>query len=684
MVLTSLILFLLQIPKPQRRSENNGSASPHNGSTKHIFSKQHIFSMVLLLCAEHLRTSSRWVHHLPKRSCTTRTTDSVLFAQGATGHTTFQRSYCKRSTAARFDASRGVIGASLHKASGQEFQKHFSIFRSTICYKEKCVSVCVLPVMDSPTIIKTLKYNPPQKPMFSAVDTSLHYRSFVQENIFTNASFSSYPKPKQNSPENDTEISIFDAQKYFSESNDPKDSKRLSITNQKDASEPSDAVPVPRLSSASSVDGCGRNFRTRSFQATPTASSEASWNSQTGLLETPQGSISVKLRNFPPDHSQKRSSNAKKWIFGRKCCCSGKKCVQVKEERSDSDRVTYANNESHKSRESIAGNARNMSLKNSVPNEMREPRISSENHFASTAAFPQRILAPVRQLGDGTGGFSFPILSPSCPATKSIFKGISSKPISPLEDPPRDSLEVFQPTRKSISRTPMDPQRGPLGGFTMPGSPISGVAATDDTDDDVGSDASSDLFELESFSTQTTSYPMYRRRDSLDDNPTFNARRFASSNGSESTFYGRRSLDEPQTPSIAATECYAPSEVSVDWSVTTAEGFDRASLTNFSISASEIGNVAFLRQRLAEKNGEAACSNGAGCNEASKRKGNGLLSCRHEKAVSVGPLPLKFLPEGPPLPLISTTGHMNGRPRKANKPPLASSYSTGVSLAFAA
>ncbi|CAA2996284.1 Hypothetical predicted protein [Olea europaea subsp. europaea] len=437
--------------------------------------------------------------------------------------------------------------------------------------------------------------------------------------------------------------------------------------------------------STRTIDGYGRNFRTRSFQATPTASSEASWNSQKGLLANPPGSISVKLRNFPPDHGQRRSSNAKKWISGRKCCCSGNKCVQVKEERSDSECVMYANRESHKSRESMAGNARNMSLKYSVLYEMREmqqkvasnpPGISSKNHFASTAAFPQRVSAPVRPFGDGTGAFSFPILSPSCLDTKSTLKGISSKSISPLEDPPRNSLEVFQPTRKSISRTAMDPQRR-----LMPGSPISRVTATDD---DVESDASSELFELESFCNQTTSCPIYRRWDSLDDYPTLNARRFASSNGSESTFYGRRSLDEPQTPSIAATECYAPSEVSVDWSVITADGFDRASLTNFSISASEIGNIALLRQRLEKKNGEASSSNGAGGNEASKRKGNGLLSCRQEKAVSVGPQPVKIMTEGPPLPLISTAGHMNGRPQKANKPPLASSYSTGLSLAFAA
>ncbi|GER29779.1 phytochrome kinase substrate-related family protein [Striga asiatica] len=47
------------------------------------------------------------------------------------------------------------------------------------------------------------------------------------------------------------------------------------------------------------------------------------------------------------------------------------------------------------------------------------------------------------------------------------------------------------------------------------------------------------------------------------------------------------SLDDPPTQSIAATECSVPSEGNVAWSVSTAECFDKASISNFAVSASE-------------------------------------------------------------------------------------------------
>ncbi|KAK6137004.1 hypothetical protein DH2020_029253 [Rehmannia glutinosa] len=526
--------------------------------------------------------------------------------------------------------------------------------------------------------------------MFSVLETPtpLHYRSsaFAQtmkNSTFEDISFSSYLKPKDpsSSQNDDTEISIFDAQKYFCENNDPKYIK----TQQKQEPSSHDILSVPRMSSVSSVDGYGRNYRTRSFHATPTASSEASWNSQTGLLANPPGSVGVSLKNFHSDSdSKKRSSVAKKWIFGRKCCCTGKKSVEVKKvtTSSESDNLgpviaNESNNNAAKSNYLYAKRDSQKAKALSVTSDVMEihqqkilapnPLILSppENNFP--APRQQRISASGRSFVDGTGGFSFPILNTSTQGIiKPAMKGIIAKTMinNPVEDPPRDSLEVFQPMDIINARPHYDP-----------GSPIAR------TDEDMGSDASSDLFEIESFSTQTTSYPMYRRRDSLDEAPTFNARRFASANGinlnnNNNIQYGRRSLDEPPTPSVAATECYAPSEVSIDWSVTTAEGFDRASVSNFSVSASEIGGAAFFRQRVQEESG----------GDGGKRKGNGgllLMSCRQEKAVSVGPQPVKcFGPagEGPPVfPL-----HVGGRPPRANKPPLGSDHSARLSLAFAA
>ncbi|GFP82083.1 hypothetical protein PHJA_000351600 [Phtheirospermum japonicum] len=288
----------------------------------------------------------------------------------------------------------------------------------------------------------------------------------------------------------------------------------------------------------------------------------------------------------------------------------------------------------------------------------------------------QRISASGRSFVDGaTGGFSFPILkNPTQAAVRPPggFKGMITKAIvSPLdEDPPRDSLEVYQPTDSIIPP--------PRHHHFKPGSPI---ARVETTDDDLGSDASSDLFELESFSTQTSLYPMYRRRDSLDEAPTFNARRFNNTSNNNNIQYGRQSLDEPPTPSVAATECYAPSEVSIDWSVTTAEGYDRASVSNFSVSASEAGGAAFFRQRLKEEAG----------GDGGKRKGNGggggllLMSCRQGKAVSVGPQPVKCSPaEGGGGTQVYGM-HVGGRPPRASKTTtLGNDHSARLSLAFAA
>ncbi|CAK9150183.1 unnamed protein product [Ilex paraguariensis] len=566
--------------------------------------------------------------------------------------------------------------------------------------------------MDTPTAIKAFQYNSTQQPIFTVMETPLHYRSFAQKSSPSDASFSSYLRPEELKPASqedvgctvdDPELSIFEAQKYFNENNDTKECRNPNLPPAINGGnleyERCDLSKVPRLSSVSSVDGYNRNYRVRSFHATPTASSEASWNSQTGLLSNPPGSIAVSLRNISSSyHEKKKESKARKWFFCRKCPCSGKKSVQVDESppeprtpvdfHSNNSKATlYGQSQSPKKMEEKASI---QSKKNTVTNDLVErhekvsinsQRFSSENHFSSNTPCHQRIVGSGRSFND-------------------VLKGLPPQPTSSLDDPPRESLEVFQPLDELIPRKSIEVQKriantngdGDHRGFSFPGSPISRVTATED---DVASDASSDLFEIESFSTQTMSYPipMYRRRDSLDEAPTFNARRLATSN-EIGTLYGRRSLDEPMTPSMATTECYEPSEASIDWSVTTAEGFDRASMTNFSVTASEIEDVRISRHCL-EKGGGMVYTHGGrgggrgGGGESGKRKGNGLLlSCRHEKAVSVGPHPVKCVAEGeaeapPPFPVISTDGHVSSRPPKPNKTTVTRSHSARLSVAFA-
>lgn len=184
-----------------------------------------------------------------------------------------------------------------------------------------------------------------------------------------------------------------------------------------------------------------------------------------------------------------------------------------------------------------------------------------------------------------TDGFTFPVLNTNSSSTTTKLKnGIV------LEDPPRESLEVFRPPEElTVDAKTLNFQFPP------------GISRIVIDDNDAASDASSDLFEIESFSTATqSSYSaaVYRRnsRDSFDE-------------GSVTT---------------AMTECYEPSEASIEWSVTTADGYEESSIAAASVA------------------GYGSGGGGVTAEHWKRKGGNGLLvSCRCEKAVNVGPQPVK-------------------------------------------
>ncbi|KAL5719405.1 hypothetical protein ACHQM5_012186 [Ranunculus cassubicifolius] len=443
------------------------------------------------------------------------------------------------------------------------------------------------------------------------------------------------------------EISIFDAERYFNDGQEVNKKVNIISSSVDRSSDKCDVATIPRFSSVSSVDGYGRNYRTGSFNATPTASSEASWNSQSGLLSNPPGSIAVSMRNLRIDGNKKKNlsrGSSGKWFFRRRCPCTGKKSVQVEEKPKPKIQV-------HTQSNGDGGSLKNSSKQEEVCVDVFEkkssrvederttieevPRADTEDRYSAGNQFPaengHRVVPSGRPFGDG-GGFSFPILiPPPPPSARKLLPGIlNTATIScnnTHDDPPRESLEVFQPIDDSLIQGKSMERRGMMAlhedinhrNFNFLPSP--NIRKINDGDDDVMSDASSDLFEIESFSTQSTMYPMYRGRDSLDEYSSFDAR----------SRFGRRSLDETTTtatPSIAPTECYEPSEASIDWSVTTAEGF---SVANFSVSASEYDIQTDYSRKIV----------------ASKRRGNGglLTSCRCEKAVNVATRPVKFVPD---------------------------------------
>lgn len=522
-----------------------------------------------------------------------------------------------------------------------------------------------------------------------------------------------------------TEISIFDAEKYFNEINLLEVQKPPAI-NGGNRVLPADNVIAepPRFSSASSstIDGYSsfyRNYRTRSFRsaATPTASSEASWNSQTGLLSVQPGSMAVSLRSPLSPTDKKLSSKSSpaspspstsfRWLNLRRksCPCSCKKSVQVNEKTlrkrpenlpppqkpkpSAENRLSQHGSQVLRgvSKSSSMAEIRTVSMEKPHTNrnyhenwcqttrrEQRNPSDTRSSFSSSSNIDPPRLQVlhenkmetrgsamGIRssftdQRGGGnsstTTGFTFPILNENGGIKPTVLKDT-------VEDPARDSLEVFRPShdnhqqsktatvlvssRKNSDQFPRS-DRPIHQVFTFPASPNSRLKSTVDVDD-VASDASSDLFEIESFSTQTTTTTTTTatpaamflcRRNSMDEataaSSSFQALRRLGPNAVLAGLYDQRtSLDEPMTPTMDC--CYEPSEASIDWSVTTAEGFDRASVAN--ASEADYGDLSApeVPMPAPEKSRRRSSSNGGL-----------LMSCRCEKAVSVGqpgPRPVK-------------------------------------------
>ncbi|KAJ4764359.1 Phytochrome kinase substrate-related family protein [Rhynchospora pubera] len=424
--------------------------------------------------------------------------------------------------------------------------------------------------------------SPLPKPLPSASKPSSYLSVQPKPHPFPNTS-SPYIHPQPETPHRisrrveDTELSIFDAKKYF---------------NDCSATEKHDIPTNQRPSSVSSIESYAKKHPNRGI-LTPASSSEASWNSRSGLLPNSQSSVGVKLTSYSLKERPKPPPSPGRRMFSLRCPCVGKKSLEIQDKFSEP-------------KSPICARSTNMS---SITNKLQDNQTEDDS---ASSIVPLEALTKVR-ISSSTwpkerdfvcSSTSFPPKGPPLFPTE-VARTITNPIVFSLPDvnkatkttviePPRESIEVFG--------TKVPPSRIILK-----------------TDEEQLSDTSSDLFELESFtgnSYVTTSYG--RHRDSLDD--LLDPRRLVQFPPSF-----RRNSDE-----AAQSECcYPPSEASVQWSVTTAEGFDRASVANFSSAASEFDEMRFIqaeRDRVSKR--RAAAGTGGGI-------GGGLLSCHGDKAVQV-------------------------------------------------
>ncbi|XP_062183641.1 protein PHYTOCHROME KINASE SUBSTRATE 4 [Phragmites australis] len=446
------------------------------------------------------------------------------------------------------------------------------------------------------------------------------------------------------------EIGIFTAERYFSAAD----------VVRRDAIRPALPEDEPPRLSVPPRDVASQSGRTA-------ASSEASWNSRSGLLSSGRSAAARQkwsggaVNGSDQGYRGKKPGSSGRWtLFGRDCPCAGRKAVTVdvaSEPRSPTIAPMHARFSAHSAveecLESMIFKAKDASPPGTASDEPAKVKVTvtpgsrafplaADNVFAVAAPPNRGTDVPSNAFASGIGrrvvsstGFTFPAL------------GSARFTSNTLDEPPRVSLEVFRPIdENSVMLADPPPAMAGRGGVHVRPPPMAALV-----DEDAMSDASSELFDLESFAA-SSSYPTtYRgrgsRRNSADDDLPYAA------------------AAEP-----ALSECmYAPSEASVVWSVATAEGgaFDAASVANFSSAASACC-VDEFRYIVPESPAgfTAAMSRSAG-----RKKGGGgfLNSCRCEKAVSVGPTPVRVVkPPAYPAAASKTGGGARCRPDRVHVP----------------
>ncbi|XP_016434061.1 protein PHYTOCHROME KINASE SUBSTRATE 2-like [Nicotiana tabacum] len=350
----------------------------------------------------------------------------------------------------------------------------------------------------------------------------------------------------------DGEIDIFSAEKYFNEGVDEENQEN--VTN----SEPQNKHRIDKP--ATNISSLKQNTRPK----TPSIHSESSWNSRSALLQ-----------NISRNHQHQPQANTNNKSYGKKflarigcnCYCKDKNSVKVDDQVGEN---SFNKGKYHGK---------------SKQNPIKTRSLAQSSESSTTGANHQDLhFKKIDELGFG----KVPVFDP-----------IAGNPgvkiqLQKEEDINRKSLEVFGSsiTEKERTKLSLEKKVSMLTWDAIATKPeeidIINIGASSNgtyEDDYAESDASSDLFEIESFPSNNTANPSFARQ------------------GSD------------------GMSCYAPSEVSIDWSVVTASAAD------FSImSDSEETKIPSIRTKYGKET--------AGREKAKRRSGI-LLGCNSHKAVGV-------------------------------------------------
>ncbi|KAF5477029.1 hypothetical protein F2P56_003708 [Juglans regia] len=338
------------------------------------------------------------------------------------------------------------------------------------------------------------------------------------------------------------EISVFRAERYFS----------MGLNN-----DSSKSIDTHGLKKDSRFD---QNYREpKSRPGTPSIISEASWNSQAGLLPS--------FHRQPSQNTEKKV-NGKTHFSGFICSrsCSEKKSLNILKHGGTHGK------------------------------EVRKKAIQVDhNQFQPRSQLQDERHGPKFERSNREKSFSFPTISPGL---QNLEANSQLKEEKVKEEEPRKSLEVFGSYMMKKGDIAMNLERK-LSILTWDAIPkaqnVSTISGKEGMQEDVGSDASSDLFEIENLSC-SEKQPQFTRQES-----------------------------DGMSSCLTSITKYEPSDASIEWSVVT------ASAARFS------ADTGFDEKKLEESNKIPGVVKTKSIidKEAPKSRPSGLLGCKSLKALNV-------------------------------------------------
>uniref|UniRef100_A0A6M2ET94 Uncharacterized protein n=1 Tax=Populus davidiana TaxID=266767 RepID=A0A6M2ET94_9ROSI len=386
---------------------------------------------------------------------------------------------------------------------------------------------------------------------------------FTHPAIITSSQEISLPARSERTKAEEGEISVFGAERYFNMKLDD-DGPRIvdNINAGKHVHEKE--YPVDR-----------QRMRPRSRLGTPSVSSEASWNSQKALLPNP-------LRNSSPTRHQKVNE---RWFFSGFACingsCSDKKSVYT-DKNIGHRGITHG-------KELRRESARNPIGPEGTRKQSQSRLIQVKDEFHSPSFKRTSVGSKRREY------FVLPCVNSGVQNLN--LKGGDQKKI--IEDDPRISLEVFGShlLKKEDIALNLERKLSVLTWDAIPKSPNLPPTSASSCQmyEDIESDGSSDLFEIENLSGSSHLQPIFTKQ---------------TSDGMSSCM---------MTPT---SRYYEPSEGSIEWSVVTASAADFSAVS-----------VEYDEKMVAV--GNSIINPGLASTVPGRSRSNGLLGCNSQKAVDV-------------------------------------------------